>query len=523
MNRESELARRLPSPSLTTALVVLLALLVLTLAVYWKTAAAMAAIWWRSETYTHGFLVPMVSLWLIARRRTSLMGMVPKPSLIAVLGLIPIGVLWLLGDLVAVNAATQFALVATIVLLVPSVLGWQVARSIAFPLLFLFFAVPIGDFLMPLFMIWTADFTVAALRLTGIPVYREGLQFVIPSGNWSVVEACSGIRYLIASVTVGSLYAYLNYQTVFKRTAFVVVSFVVPIVANWLRAYIIVMLGHLSGNTIATGVDHLIYGWVFFGVVIFLMFIIGGRWADAPQNSDIGSAGPAGAPLRAIGAGPASNMLVVLAAILVVWPAGMRWVVLSQRLEQAPVLAAVSPVGGWKRVDGTAAPSWKPAYINARELVPTQFERSGDRVYLWVAYYRSQDYSSKLISSENVLVRADDPLWQRAATGTRTVSWGKQPVVVFESSLVRPVARGFATREGLLVRHVNWVHDRWTVHPAWGKLLGALQLLSGQGDDGAAVFVFTEESERAGGVLDEFLAANGDAILHALRASSKGS
>ena len=65
------------------------------------------------------------------------------------------------------------------------------------------FAVPVGEFLLPVFMEWTADFTVLALRLSGIPVYREGLQFVIPSGNWSVVEACSGIRYLIASLMVG--------------------------------------------------------------------------------------------------------------------------------------------------------------------------------------------------------------------------------------------------------------------------------------------------------------------------------
>ena len=82
----------------------------------------------------------------------------------------------------------------------------------AFPLGFLFFAVPIGDFMLPQLMEWTADFTVLALRLSGVPVYREGLQFIIPSGAWSVVEACSGIRYMIASVTVGCLFAYLSYR-----------------------------------------------------------------------------------------------------------------------------------------------------------------------------------------------------------------------------------------------------------------------------------------------------------------------
>jgi exosortase/archaeosortase family protein len=159
-----------------------------------------------------------------------------------------------------------------------------VTRALMFPLLFLYFAVPIGEFALPTLMEWTADFTVAALRLTGIPVYREGLQFVIPSGNWSVVEGCSGVRYMMASVMVGSLFAYLNYQSMRKRLLFLGVSILVPLIANWLRAYMIVMLGHLSNNRIATGVDHLVYGWVFFGVVITVMFMIGSRWAEPDRE-----------------------------------------------------------------------------------------------------------------------------------------------------------------------------------------------------------------------------------------------
>ena len=99
----------------------------------------------------------------------------------------------------------------------PALFGWAVTREIAFPLGFLFFAVPIGEFLVPTMIDYTADFTVAALRLTGIPVYREGNDFVIPSGNWSVVDACSGVRYLIASVMVGHLVRLLELPV--RRTA----------------------------------------------------------------------------------------------------------------------------------------------------------------------------------------------------------------------------------------------------------------------------------------------------------------
>ena len=70
------------------------------------------------------------------------------------------------------------------------------------------------------------------------------------------------------------MFAYLNYHSLKRRLIFLAVAVAVPIVANWLRAYLIVLLGHVSGNKLAAGADHLIYGWVFFGIVIAIMFAI---------------------------------------------------------------------------------------------------------------------------------------------------------------------------------------------------------------------------------------------------------
>ncbi len=104
------------------------------LAAYWHSAWGMAMIWMSSETYAHGFVVPVISLWLVWRQRAVLAPMVPRPGRLAWLLMAGATALWLAGDLVAVNAATQLALVALIVLAVPAVLGWQVARALAFPL-----------------------------------------------------------------------------------------------------------------------------------------------------------------------------------------------------------------------------------------------------------------------------------------------------------------------------------------------------------------------------------------------------
>ena len=243
-----------------------------------ETTRSIVSIWYRSETYAHGFVIVPIVVWLIWRDRARLATVPIQPTLWPLVGLVIVGFGWLVAELASVVGGSQFMLVAMIPLAIWAILGTAVVRALAFPLGFLFFAVPFGDFVVPILMDWTADFTVMALRATGVPVLREGRNFAIPSGNWSVVEACSGVRYLIASLVVGTLYAYLTYRTISRRLAFVGLALLVPLIANWLRAYMIVMIGHLSENRLAVGVDHLIYGWVFFGVVMGLLFWIAPVW-----------------------------------------------------------------------------------------------------------------------------------------------------------------------------------------------------------------------------------------------------
>ncbi len=286
---------------------------------YRNTAASMVAIWSRSETFAHGFFIAPISLWLIWRQRDRLAASTPAIAPIWTVPLLLLGVCWWVGQAIGANVVMQFAFVGMLIAAAFLMLGWSVVRWILFPLLFLLFAVPFGEFLLPLLIEKTADFTIFALRASGVPVFREGNNFQIPSGSWSVVEACSGVRYLIASVTVGALFAYLNYTSWRRRAVFVAVSIVVPILANWVRAYIIVMLGHLSNNRIATGVDHLIYGWVFFGVVISIMFAIGARWTEPqPQGASL-PGGPHHDPL--MGRPGLSALGWIIMALIAVWVA----------------------------------------------------------------------------------------------------------------------------------------------------------------------------------------------------------
>lgn len=488
------------------ALPALVLVLLVLLGLYHQTMAAMVGIWLRSDTFAHAILVPPITLWLVWRLRHRVASVVPRPqpALLAALAVVALG--WLVGDLAGVNALTQLMLTALLVLAVPAVLGWAVARELAFPLAFLFFMVPIGEFMMPKMMDWTADFTVAALQLSGIPVYREGLQFVIPSGNWSVVEACSGVRYLIASFMVGTLFAYLNYRSTKRRLVFCLVAIAVPIVANWVRAYIIVMLGHLSGNTIAVGVDHLVYGWVFFGIVIGLMFFIGARWTEPDgDRNDALPTPPVATPARRAAA-PTRHWAVAAAVVAVAAaPQAAVWQFERAGATAAAPALALPDLPGWTAID--EAPLLTPSFsAPSSELV--QVYRQGDReLTVHIAYYRHQGYGNKLASSQNVLVSSEDRRWNRTASGRRSVQAGGQAVEFTTQELLGGRVPGATVRERLDVRQVLWAGGRFTTSPQLATLLAVAGRLTGQGDDAAALTFYVEGEDAAATqrVLDDFL------------------
>ena len=499
-----------------TAAVTGVALIALLL--FHQTVASLVEIWARSETFTHGFLVAPISLWLIWRIRHELARMVPTPHPWTFLLLAGACFAWLLGQLAAVGVVAQFALVTVLILTVPAILGWQVAWRMAFPLLFLYFAVPFGEFAMPQLMAWTAKVTVIGLRLSGIPVYVEGLQFVIPSGNWSVVEACSGVRYILASMTVGTLFAYLNYVSLKRRAAFIAVSLIVPIIANWLRAYMIVMLGHLSGNKLATGVDHLIYGWVFFGVVILLMFIVGGRWSDitATSNTPVPAITPQ--PVQRSWFGSPWLIAGVTVVMLALAPIA-EWGLKARAQHEEPAFPAVLDLdSGWKEQGAGVSPAWHPDYVNPSVETNRVYAAGSQTVGLYLAYYRQQDYSRKLVSSENVLVRSNDPVWAKVASGQAEMTFGGLPVTARTAELRSGSVQNELAR--IVVREFYWIDGHLTASGAKAKLLTALALLRGHGDDSAVVILYAPKGQIGGGdaAIAAFAEVNSGRILAMLQA-----
>ena len=378
------------------------------LLIYYETAWSMVSIWLRSDTFAHGFLIVPIALWLIWTRRDLLAPVQPAPAVWLALLLVPFSLAWLLAWLVDVSVIQQLALVGMIVSGVWAIAGYQVARVLAFPLFFLFFAVPMGEGLIAPMMEFTAYSTVWMIEMTGIPVYREGLNFALPSGRWSVVEACSGVRYIIASVTVGTLYAYLTYRSLSRRVIFILISAFVPVIANTVRAYIIVMLGHLSDMTIATGADHLVYGWVFFGLVIFVLFWLGSFFREDLNASPTQSRpGEALHPSAAVGTRQMLLLTLCCTLLLVSVAPIVAHQTLTSKLSQGKV-SVVMPdsQGDWEQKEA-ARWDWRPASkVSGQQL--GFYELAGDPLVVYVQYAGNTAGDEDVVGSSTLFAKEED-------------------------------------------------------------------------------------------------------------------
>ena len=487
-------------------------LLALVLALYWQTTQSMAAIWQRSETFAHGYVVFPIFLYLIWRQRQVLEAIVPAPCYPALLGVAASGAVWLCGELVNAVSVSQFALIAMIQFTVWATLGTRIVKAVGIPLAFLFFAVPFGEFLIPTLMDWTADFAAAAIRASGVPIYREGNFFTIPTGRWSVVEGCSGIRYLFASFMVGTLYAYLSYRSAGRRAAFILASLAVPIVANWVRAYMIVMLGHLTNNRLAVGADHLVYGWIFFGIVMALLFWIGSKWRQDEEPL------PAATVMRAAPTSESRSVRGVWAAGIAALVLAASWQPLDAWLGRADAGRAVqlNDVGarnGWASVP-VAAAAFRPDISQARAEIRQSFAKNDVQVGLDIAFYRNQSRDAKAITSTNQLVTTTNPHWRRVTDDTVAIEIGG-------GELFRPRAVTVAgENDRLLVWQWFWADGRVTSSEVVAKIYQLLAIARGHGDPVAWVVAYTSTArgvEEASAALQAFVADMHepiDAALH---------
>lgn len=274
---------------------------------------AAVGVWRASDTYGHCFLIIPMAAYLAWDRRAALAGLTPR-SLPALAPLaLPVAAVWFLSERLGIMEGRQLAAIVALELMVLAALGWRLFRALRAPLLFLVFLVPFGAFITPALQQFTAGFIVRGLNLLGVANYATDYTIEISAGVFYVAEACAGLRFLIAAVAFGVFYALLNYRSPGRRLLFVAASVVVPVFANGVRALGIVVLGAILGSANAAAADHIIYGWVFFSLVMLLLVAGGMPFREDPPDP-APSGQPGAAPMETRPVWAAAAVMLLLAA-----------------------------------------------------------------------------------------------------------------------------------------------------------------------------------------------------------------
>jgi len=251
-------------------------LLCLAILLYAAVLKGLVTQWWDEPDYSHGFFVPLFSLYVLWHEREHWMSKEINPSNFGFLVMLGAVGLLLLGSLGAELFISRFSLLVLIGGVILFLAGWKVLRAVAFPLGYLMWMIPIPGIIhnqvtFPLQLI-ASRLATAWLELVHVPVLRDGNVLVMANYSLEVIEACSGIRSLMTLIALAVAYGYFVSPHRWVRYVLAVLMIPVALVTNALRVMGAGVLAHRFGPTAAEGFLHEFSGWVIFLFALGLMF-----------------------------------------------------------------------------------------------------------------------------------------------------------------------------------------------------------------------------------------------------------
>ncbi len=390
------------------ALAIVAVLIVVT---FRRDVADLAHIWWTSTTFGHCLFIGPVIAWLVWQRRAELAQLTPTgwwPGL----ALVAVGGFgWLMGDAASVGFARQLGLVMMLQGAVLTILGPNVGRGLLFPLAYAFFLVPFGEGLEPPLQTVTVAIVMPLLHLVGVPAVVDGVLIHAGRYYFEVAEACSGAKFVIAMVAFGVLVANLCFVSWKRRAVFLVVSVVVPVIANGFRAFGTIWAADLTSVEAATGIDHIVYGWVFFALVMAGVIALGWRWFDrAPDDPAFDPARLQAIPRHRTDLAIATALVLATVAAFPAWSAAI-----AGRAQPLPAHIDLPEIAGWHRVPVSTRAPWMPYYPGADHYLFGRYaDATGAQVDMSIAVFGSQREGKELIAYGTGVLREEDR-WVRVA------------------------------------------------------------------------------------------------------------
>ena len=404
------------------------------LALFANDVAQMTGIWWTSTTYGHCLFIGPVVAWLVWTRRADLATLTPVawwPGLVLVaLG----GFGWLLGDAGSVSLARQLGLVLMLQGAVVTLLGPNVARGLLFPLCYALFLVPFGDFLETPLQAVTVAIVMPLLHLVGITASVDGVLIHAGRYHFEVAEACSGAKFVIAMFAFGILVAATCFQSWRRRVGFMVVALVMPVLANGVRAWGTIYAADIWGIERATGLDHIVYGWLFFGCVMAGVLALGWRWFDRAPDAPVFDSRRLQAPPRFVAPlAFAAALTIATAALFPAWSGAI-----AGRATVLPQTTDLPPIAGWSVASPDREAPWQPHHPGADRRLFGRYTDGRNSVDVGIAIYADQHEGKELVAFGTGVLHEEDR-WVRVAD-LPSVAGGSAMRIVVPGPVERTVA-----------------------------------------------------------------------------------
>ena len=460
-------------------------LILLTLVGFHDAIGAAVQVWWVSPTYSHCFLIIPISAWLAWEKRRQLSQLEPAVEPRALWLLLPILFVWWVGELSTINEARQLAVIGLVQILIVAMLGLDVYRAIWFPALYLFFLVPTGEYLIGPMQQFATRFTEVSLNLLGVPHFTQGTLIELTNGKFEIAEACAGLRFLIATVALGVLFAYMMFRRWYKIVIFLVSCVVVPLVGNGLRIVGIILLAHYSDNKYGAGADHIVYGWGFNVAILIFLFLLGSLFRDSFDEADF----KIGVNKKHDSRKETAIVFLSAALLLSIGPATAYW---HDGRAIAPDIAGLRAplrLNSWQ----VSPPSgmWRPDFpgIDSDWAVSMSSESEAMPVDLYVGYYARARTGHSLTAHLNKLW--NDATWSPLSSDHAVARIGSSEIMVEEWI----VTSAFEKR---MVWATYWMDGTFTTSLLKLKLLQAQAAFGGhEGEAVVAVSTIVDSTDDA--------------------------
>lgn len=247
-----------------------LILAILIAVLYFRIVPNLVTQWIRDPNYSHGFIVPLFSSWIVWKDRKRLIALRPEPSWFGILIIVSALLILVVGVLGAENFLSRTSLIFLIAGLIVYFRGWVFFRAVTYGWATLFLMVPIpaiifNQIALPLQFqaSWLAS---VLLGLLGIPVLREGNIIHLPAITLDVAEACSGVRSLVSLLTLAVVFGQFFERRTSRRLLLVLSAIPIAVIANGFRIMGSGVLGEYGSPAMAEGFFH-----TFSGLLIFLL------------------------------------------------------------------------------------------------------------------------------------------------------------------------------------------------------------------------------------------------------------